>query len=63
MIYIDCHNGRDHEIVYPIGAWDKAKKEYDELQMQMHRCQKALSTIPPVKLSTPASNDSDSNSQ
>lgn len=66
MIYIDCHNGRDQEIVYPIGSWDKAKKEYQELQEQMHRCQAALSGLTPPVAAVPVvkakGSDSDSDS-
>ena len=47
MIYIDCYNGRDQEIVYPIGSWDKAKTDYEGLQTEMHRCQAALATMNP----------------
>jgi hypothetical protein len=46
LIYIDCHNGRDMEIKYPIGAWDDAKKDYETLQTEMTRVQKVLASIP-----------------
>ncbi len=62
MIYMDCHNGRDQEIIYPFGAWDKAKKDFEMLECQMNRCQKALSSIPPVKLAVPTIHDSESDS-
>jgi hypothetical protein len=45
MIYIDCHNGRDQEIVYPFGAWDKAKKDFESLEHEMNRCQAALADL------------------
>ncbi len=51
LIYIDCHNGRDMEIKYPVGAWDDAKKDYETLQTEMARVQKVLAS--------PASSDSD----
>jgi len=45
MIYMDCHNGRDQAIIYPFGAWDKAKKDFEALDFEMYRCQKALSVL------------------
>ena len=45
MIYIDCYNGYDQEIVYPFGSWDRAKNDFDVLQHQMNRCQRALSDL------------------
>lgn len=62
MIYIDCHNGRDQEIIYPIGSWDKAKKEYEELQVRMQLCQNALATINPTSVPVVKQKDSDSDS-
>jgi hypothetical protein len=46
LIYIDCHNGRDMEIKYPVGAWDDAKKDYETLQTEMARVQKVLASPP-----------------
>lgn len=51
MIYIDCYNGRDQEVIYPFGAWDKAKKDFDILEEQMRKCNLALAKVPPVKMS------------
>lgn len=59
MIYINCHNGHDMTIPYPIGTWDQAKKDFDDLQLQMNRCQKALSTVTSVNLPEKADSDSD----
>jgi hypothetical protein len=61
MIYINCHNGHDMTIPYPIGSWDQAKKDFEALQLQMHRCQKALSTVsPPVNVDSESDSNSDS---
>ncbi len=64
LIYIDCHNGRDMEIVYPFRSWDKAKKDFDMLQVEMNRCQAALSTLQPqpTLASKKSVEDSDSDS-
>ncbi len=44
LIYIDCHNGRDMEIKYPIGGWEVAAKDFQALQSEMTRVQKVLGT-------------------
>lgn len=61
MIYIDCHNGRDQEIVYPFGAWDKAKKDFESLEREINRCQRALADLH-TKVS-PNESDCDSESE
>jgi hypothetical protein len=60
MIYIDCHNGRDQEIVYPFGAWDKAKKDFESLEHEMNRCQTALADLHRKTALKEADSDSDS---
>ena len=50
MIYIDCHNGRDQEIIYPFSSWDKARKDFEMLEREMNRCQTALSTLVPMNV-------------
>jgi hypothetical protein len=49
MIYIDCHNGHEKAIIYPFGAWDTAKKDFEALDFEMYRCQKALSVLSATK--------------
>lgn len=62
MIYIDCYNGRDQEIIYPFRAWDKAKEDFESLERAMNRCQNALSAVYPMNLpeNKKISKDSDS---
>lgn len=61
MIYIDCHNGRDQEIIYPFQAWDKAKKDFEMLETQMNRCQQVLSSLTPIQIAdTKVDSDSES---
>lgn len=45
MIYLDYHNGRDMEIVYPFGKWDEAKKDFTNLQSEIRKCQTALANV------------------
>ncbi len=44
QIYIDCHNGRDAEINYPLGGWDDAKRDFNLLQSEMTRVQTLLAS-------------------
>lgn len=62
MIYIDCYNGRDQEVVYPFGAWDKAKKDFETLEEQMRKCNMALAKVSPVKMSNVQSSNQYSDS-
>jgi hypothetical protein len=46
LIYIEGHNGRELEVIYPRTKWEEATKDFQELQAEMARVQKVLSTLP-----------------
>lgn len=59
LIFIDCYNGREMEIKYPIGAWDKATQDFQALELEMSRVQKLLGISAADILNSTSDSDSE----
>ncbi len=50
QIYLEGYQGYCVEVIYPIGNWDTAKKDYKKLLDAMESCNKALEVVPKMNM-------------